>query len=265
MSIRPIDIQIEDDWKFGEVAYLVDRDDFIENLIKARKKLGIKNLIPHTPEDINKWREEELNQTINKNLSKTKSKKEFSFPVTRIQIIKHNLLDKYHLPLFYADILEAAILCGLITDEDFSVTAYIQIIDPQDYIERYKKKKFLGYPKIAIILSPETKLEEIEVLYKNSLPEEMHFYQQNYLKTNQDLTNPAHNKKRDRKWYWERRKGKWPIDIALQTLDIDKKSYKLALKEHYKNRELLDKITYLTNTIKQALKRYKKALKSRYS
>lgn len=59
-----IDIQIEEDWKHTEVAILVDREDFLEDIQVARRLLHIKRLIPHTQEAINRWKEEEQNKAI---------------------------------------------------------------------------------------------------------------------------------------------------------------------------------------------------------
>lgn len=230
MQFNPIDIKIKDDWKFGEVAYLVDRKDFLEDIHKARKRLEINNLIPHTKEAINSWFQEEQNH---------KSKNASTSSTTKSQLIKHTLLEKYHKPLFYSFILDASILCGIVTDDDFSVTAHTDIIDPNEYIKRYKQKKFLGYPKLAIVFSPETKLDEIIELYKTSTPDLIDFFKQEYLKTNQhnSRTSPTIRNKRD--WYWLNEKGMSAFKIWEELkLKIEPKSIDNAIRDYKKNLQI---------------------------
>lgn len=228
MSIKPISIRIENKWTFCEVAFLVDRDDFLADILKARRLLGVKKLIPHTQEDLNKWYGEELDRALDKKFSSSKVSKEFSFPTTKSQIIKDKILTKYRKPPFFLNIIEAAIFCGFITDEDFSVTAYVQIIDPNEYVERYKLRKFMGYPKLAIVISPETKPEEVESIMRKRVPSEMEFFKQNYLKSKRNLTDTVSNIERDRVWYWLNHKTN-PYDInKKQALDKKLGYYRIA-------------------------------------
>ena len=41
MIIKPVDIRIKNNWKYGEIAFLVDREDFLQDLKKTRKELEI--------------------------------------------------------------------------------------------------------------------------------------------------------------------------------------------------------------------------------
>lgn len=252
-----IDINIEDRWKYGEVAFLVDREDFLEDIAVARRLLGIRKLITHTQVEINKWFEEEINQALKAKLNKRgldlKRKKKFSFPVTESQKTIDRLLKKYHKPLFYSDILKSAILCGLVTDEDFSLTSYVQIIDPMEYIERYKRGEFIGYPKIAIIISPETKPDEINELFRTGIQPEMDYFNHNYLNSKRNLPDTMSNIKKVREWYWmyqnERVNGKG--------------AYKRIVDKWEKTHPPKDGDNLINqNTIEHAISRYKKNLKA---
>lgn len=233
MSIKPIEIKVDDKWKFGEVAFLVDREDFLEDIAKARKLLGIKKLIPNTEIAINKWKGEEQNEALKAQLIKELS------TVTRSQKIKDKLLKKYHKPLFFANILDAVILCGNVTDKDFSTTAYVQIIDPMDYIERHKHRKFLGYPRIAIIISPETKLSEVKEVFRKNVPSEMDYFKNEYLNSKSKLHSTISNIKRDRRWYWENKNGNSAAKICEKSdLNIDQKSVEKAITQYKKHLQI---------------------------
>jgi len=258
MSTQQISITIKNKLKYTAVAQLVDRPEFIIDLMEAREYLNIKILISHDRFEIEKWRGEELNNS-------TKSP-------TKFQIIADKLLNKYRKPPFFLKIIQVAILCGVVTSEDYSVTAYAKIIDPYDYVERYKKKKFLGYPTLAIVISPETKIEEVKQLFKTGLRSTKDYYKEQYLKQNYYTFRPKTEIETHREWYWRNKYfDESPLDIAIlknggkekyQSIRrlFDKKSYLLDDNTKIEYYDYLDKVRKETGTINTSINRYKKFL-----
>jgi len=46
LNLKPIEIKVVDIYENSQIAYLVDRDDFLKDIIKTRKLLKLKRLMP---------------------------------------------------------------------------------------------------------------------------------------------------------------------------------------------------------------------------
>src|SRR3990167_7170798 len=103
MNINPVEINIKDNRKFGEVAFLVDREDFIKDLIRARKELGIKGL-----------------NTYGSDIGWSRSK----------ESIVNGLLKNYHKDLSFRSVLIDAVFYGKVEESKISDNAYCTIIYP---------------------------------------------------------------------------------------------------------------------------------------
>lgn len=199
MKIEPIDISIKDNWKYGEIAFLVDREDFLRDVKKARKELGVTKLVPY--KQVNSW----LNKQYRQETKDFKVKKGkfsrgtvYSVPAGKVDIKIENLLAKYRKPsTFFLPILYS-ILGGIVTDSEYSITAYCEIIYPEISVPE---------PKVAIIIHPETKPKEVEKLFKTKIPEALGEYKKYILKTKRTLPDTISNIRRDRHWYWLKKKG----------------------------------------------------------
>jgi len=178
MNINPVEINIKDNRKFGEVAFLVDREDFIKDLIRARKELGIKGL-----------------NTYGSDIGWSRSK----------ESIVNGLLKNYHKDLSFRSVLIDAVFYGKVEESKISDNAYCTIIYPHEVMSDLKRG--IAYPELAIIFSPNTKLEEIKEVYKTQASKLIGEYNKNVLKSKRKTPDTISNIKRDRKWYWQHVNG----------------------------------------------------------
>src|SRR3989344_5785140 len=63
------------------------------------------------------------------------------------------------------------------------------------------------FGEVAIIFSPNTKLEEIKEVYKTQASKLIGEYNKNVLKSKRKTPDTISNIKRDRKWYWQHVNG----------------------------------------------------------
>lgn len=190
-----IDIKIHSNWKYGAVAFLVDRTDFLEDIKSSRKILGITKLLSH--KEAKKWKGIELDKEILKHPIKEtsgdlKEAEYFTIHKTKSELITDQLLMKYHKPVTYWLVIHYAILCGEVTDDEFSASAYCKVIYPGEVKE----------PEVAIIITPDTKLKEIREIYKTAVPETIQEYNKYTLKSSKLTSDTVSNIKRDRRWFW---------------------------------------------------------------
>ena len=259
-----IDIDIEDSRKYAEVAFLVDRDDFLADINVIRKRINLSRLpyvFPTFPYD-------EANAIVD-----FYTKRKFTINDVRISLeefcAKQGLLNLYALDktlggavLFaesfarkygknylYIPVILAAILVGHIQEVDFLST--------QMYVINHKvvQEELLLLEKdeeiMTIRVNRESKPEEIKHTFD--------FIQKYYFKTkktedddglnnvyenvpNGKLADTAGNIKRDREWYWLK-KTKW--------------SYQ-QIKKHYKETQ---RQTISLQGVKLAISRYSDNLK----
>ena len=189
--------KIKDNWKFCEVAFLVDRDDFLIDLSRVRRELGVSELIPY--DKLGEWEEKELAQT-SKEIKTRKVKSNYPWetylvPSTKSEGIVGELQKKYHKAQNFWLVIQSAILTGTVTEDEFSTSAYCKVIYPEDYEHSAK------------VISPDTKLKEIEELFKTNLPVVIEEYKKFVLKTSRITPDTISNIKRDREWYWQKKNG----------------------------------------------------------
>ncbi|OGC49686.1 hypothetical protein A2W32_01860 [candidate division WWE3 bacterium RBG_16_37_10] len=102
--IAAIDIQIVDDGKFADVAFLVDRHDFMEDIAKLRETWIGKTLLSNS----------KINDFINleRDINEAKHFWKHYFELRRIA-------KKYSLGATYVGSILAATISGIITDADY--------------------------------------------------------------------------------------------------------------------------------------------------
>lgn len=200
IKIRPIDIKIKDNWRYGEIAFLVDRDDFLEDIIEARKRLGLSTFIPHKEILEVEWTSLSLSQA------------------DKLSPIVEKLRKKYKKTHHFYLVIEAAILCGVVADGDFMRT-YCTIIFPGD-----DDFFFTSEPHLAIIFTPETKLKEIIASFKKEAAGGKKSYKEFVLKTKRTTQDTISNIKRDRKWYWMKKNGLSYSQIHKQATEKGKEA-----------------------------------------
>lgn len=194
MNIKRIEINIKDDWRYGLVASLIDRADFLQDIEAIRKKHKIKKLFS---------REEIENETL-KQFDETTNyfRKHGSIhPLLKVvheydnDIIK--LQRKYKKSNNFQEVIRFSLICGEVIERDFENVYTIVVGVPKD-----KDQVFfpLNSPDVAIIITPETDPKEIISAYKNHLK---------WSRSNNSsaaaswfLYDVRRNIRRDREWFW---------------------------------------------------------------
>lgn len=187
MNTDPIDIRIADNWRYGEIAFLVDREDFLKDLALVRKKLGVKQLRPYKT-----TKYVEINDLINS--------RNFDDKLTHTV---EELRKKYKKTQAFHLVIKSAILTGVVTEKEYA-SAYSTIIFPED------DDFFLqSEPNIAIIISPDAKIEDITKVFNKEIPQTKKLYIQKILKSKRVLPDTISNVKRDRQWYWQKKNSSY--------------------------------------------------------
>lgn len=227
MSIPPIDIQIKDNRRFTLVAFFVDRDDFLKDIVAVRKRLKITALpyaFPNLPYV-------EANNVVNyyhKGVASIYDVSEcfkdicakehiwftdLSRTLATAVMFSESLVRKYHKNRLYLPVVLSSLLTGVVRDADFSSTRIVTIDkkDAQRILDEFENDETM----IAIQVNRESKPDEVKDAFVSI---------QNYYfgekKANADLRglvsdNAPHNKlpdtisniMRDRKWYWQHKDG----------------------------------------------------------
>ncbi|MFH1792731.1 MAG: hypothetical protein ABH819_03810 [Patescibacteria group bacterium] len=227
-----IDIQIDNNLAFQEIALLVDKPDFLQMLPFLRKDLGIVNLVS-LDEFMDTAYDKPLHSKGKKkiNLSKYKDAgkfKEFA-KYNEIMATSGDLEDEMDLfqliatevnltclqfkrPPYFADVVRQAIYCGAVNEDYFKPTS-AQIVE-KDIL--FSTSGHFQLPQIAIFISPTTTYEELKTVFReaNSL-----FKTDKRLIYYQPRVDITPNIRKYRKWYWERIKGKTYKQIADECPD----------------------------------------------
>lgn len=225
MKIEPIKISIDNTRRFLDVALLLDRDDFLEDVISKRKELGLQKIIPRKILQAT-W--DKVNNKATNDLLKGIHKKNKTFKhglkAYEVRIISPfdkaavDLATKYKKGREFFDAIKYAIVSGEVNEEDtktiykkdevvvyqhFNDNVYAVLPVPigleNDYIKSSLK---LDESEIAIIINPTTTREDLNSFYD--------FFEKNYRKKTDGiwhLDDTYTNIKRDREWYWMKKSG----------------------------------------------------------
>lgn len=190
MSIPYIDIRISDKWKYAKVAFLVDREDFLKDIEQARKELGFSDLISY--DKVDDWKEEESGK---RRKSSIKGIRDIVLPFPYLDNLTYELLRKYKKKGPFFQVIKYSILCGIVTDNEFSRTAFC-------YIDEYDSFD----PHILIVITPDTRPQEIVEMFRKEIPNVIQNYNRLTKSTTKKLDTIS-NIERNREWYWLRRSG----------------------------------------------------------
>lgn len=203
--IRPIDIQIGDDYKYGLLAFLFDRPDFLKDIESIRKNLlNLHSLIKY----------EEVENYLKKLGDKTEQREKSIDDLTVRQddglaertIFTDaefvNTIDwlkkKYKKNQCYEVAIAYAILSGVVKDSEFTTTVYVQFLD-QNVLKNFVLD---GHFQVSLVVLPETRIDEIEKIFNGEI--------RHFLK---DIEFPKpdtfSNIRRDREWYWLKKSISW--------------------------------------------------------
>ncbi|KKS96370.1 MAG: hypothetical protein UV73_C0011G0042 [Candidatus Gottesmanbacteria bacterium GW2011_GWA2_43_14] len=243
MKITPVAIKITDLRKFAEVAFLVDRDDFLQDLIKLRKKWGLDKqllLLPPTkPWFTFPWQvkdsqlESYIKATVkletadansnkmgkmsikdkNKYLRNLK-KTERLLPSNDFRSGIMDLRKKYRRPPNFDRIIAHSVIYGEVTNQDF-ISCEAKIIYPEQEFPQYFQDT-----KLVIELYPPVKTEEIEKIIKNVLPAQVKKYEKHFIRGNIEDYDTRPTIVRNRGWYWFKKNHSWSQVYKKAEIDI---------------------------------------------
>jgi hypothetical protein len=197
LNIEPIKIKIADIYKYSQVAYLVDRDDFLKDIVKTRKLLKLKDLIPRKDfELIEEVQTDYVNNLFELKISIDKSpeyKRRANIFKKKLEI--ENFLSlifkKYKIADDLSNIVVYSILCNEVWDKDLNIGASFF---PGDEIINYSDQPLFSKHAGFIAVFPSTKIENVNQIFRD-------------YKRSLKIPDIITNIKRDRKWYWLKKAG----------------------------------------------------------
>lgn len=254
MKIPLIEIMIEDVKQFALVAFLVDRDDFINDVINIRKELKITSVPYIFPE----FPYEEANNVVDYYYKgvcticdASECFKEISAEnhiwfssldrtLATALIFTESLVKKYGKGRLYLPIILASILTGTVQSADFSST-HILTIDRK--VAQQILDEFYGNETITTIqVNRESTWSEVEDTFRSI--QKYHFgtkkaddndgLMQFFSDTipHDKLPDTVSNIKRDRKWYWQHTNGMSYGEIWKQEKKLTKGAIIQAIRQY---------------------------------
>ena len=242
--MEPIKINVEDNFKYTQIAFLVDRDNFLEDVIEYRKK-WLKTDKPFLTKSFEEWfntlkepgktRDFLLGQNaaikrkslLAKGLIQQRKRDEAKRVTSELQILFRELpnldfkgdietsLVRYKVPSTCYKTIARAIISNEIRDSDWQF--YDVVLKPPDLEpEQILPSRNRIEPVCELTITPyisrkdwdyiyRTNIEKIKVLYQNS-PFGYKVYGKDTIS----------NIKRDRKWYWANKNGISYNDIWIK-------------------------------------------------
>lgn len=255
--------------KYADVAFFIDRGDFLKDLSFLRRKWRINKLFNYNRYD--DWRKKALTPTDKQrkamdvawknfqkkwqislgNIPSDKAREDWKkthmlLPEWAFYFDIDKIRSKYNKPYYFHWIIRRILVCGEIRDEDYKTVSIYQIGAP------FSSGWFTGLPiQAAALIAVNKETTENELLnifheFKKTPAENTY---EKYLKISSFNKDTISNIKRNREWYWKN---------ISNTLGGEGKSYLVIAKEEAKSRE--DRIHLYRDTIAKAIPVYKKIL-----
>ena len=101
--------------------------------------------------------------------------------------------------------IQYAIFCGVITGDELERTAFCEILEPEEIKVDHQWGMFRE-PEMVIVITPETKVDEVTQLFKKDIPDLVHEFKER-IQSKRKLPDTISNIKRDRDWYWKHKAG----------------------------------------------------------
>lgn len=254
-----IEINIQDDGRFTDVALLVDRDDFLNKVITLRKKYADKYKVNLPINDYLAVNEELLNK------------------------VKHDaehLRRRFNRPLHFLRVITKSILNGVVEDGDYS-KAFLE----RKALSTFTDRKGAPDIKYSIVIFPGTRKKDVDQVFFQFSEE----IKANIgLKTKTDKGTLLHGYWYDpyfrkpfdtktsirqiRNWYIKYKNNTQLIELALEDKKSTIKKYK-KIKDRFDNHygdlseneklnfeKYLEDVENHRDVIKELLKRYRKLL-----
>lgn len=288
MDIKPIEIDIDDNKAFAQVAFLVDRTDFLKDIQEIRSKFQLTSLFDEDSEELQghfiklsgftikdfneKYEVLTLLNTFDTLLKDNKNEeadkllktaKDARLAENKFEVALKVIRQKYGYPEMFDSVVKQAVLKNKV--DDFS-TAYATSFDrPGHDSDEDNPDLFVPHDTVmAIVVTPYSSIPDIKKAFKECKTYvreivELKTNAQIYKKVSQDTFT---NIKRDRIWHWEQKNGKKYRELA------DKWNEKLNMHEradaHPENKRVRCEFCLIDdpNYIGQAVAEYRQYITS---
>jgi len=274
MKYEPVKIYIEDNKKYTDVALIVDRDDFLEQIDIVRRILGITLPLPDNKQFFRRWLElkqaelpkgeklEVIKNLLNRfyksedgakileRIIAQRKKEGSNIALSNILFLATtHLLSNFKLSANYSKAIEKLIISNVIDDYDFSSVIGC-IFSPFWFLPKANRTipidKRINLPirdGIMFYFYPHTTRKELHNAIDKNYDKLVAEYNEWFGKKDYNLDTIS-NIKRDRDWYWQKKQGKTYLQIAEEDKvnKIDPEDFK--------------------ETVRKAIKRYEKDLNS---
>jgi len=257
-----IDIEIDNIRKFTEVAFLVDRDDFLLDVEQVRREIKLLSMpytFPNYPyKEANRlagfYKNGQISACGTRDLLEEFCSKKGLLNLYALDktlgaasIFAKSLTRKYDRDRLYTPVILASILIAHIKEEDFRSTQMFAI--NRKVIQEELKGLRDDEEIMTISVNRESTIDEVE--------DRFNFIRKYYFKTmktedgdglnniyedknRKKLADTMLNIKRDREWYWLKKNGRSYQDIRKHYLEMSKKritlrGIELAIKRYSNN------------------------------
>jgi len=230
MKYKPVTIEINDKRKYGLVAFLIDRDDFIEDINYFRHQLSIKSLISRKL----------LFNRLSHNIRIVKKGIEIRKMVPHDAYVEI-LLKKYHRSSNYKDVIIQSLYTGEVHEEDLvndikadgvavycNSTSPVYVVLPHSTDFSISQKIILKETEMAIVITPEATLKDVVKAYQQL--KKVKKIHANIWLTPDTISNII----RDREWYWMHKNGMSYAEILRTTNNIERQGVIEAIKQYGK-------------------------------
>lgn len=188
--------EITSDRGYATVSFLVDNDRFLEEVVKARKLIGLDSPLEY--DEAKKW----LNSGP-KNVSLLKMNKSDKEAFRkRFQLVNrvHEIKQQFRKGINFTYIITYAIIAGKVTDKEITSSAFCE---PYPFSREFESLEvYIEEPMVAIFINPETMIDEIKKLMSSEV-EELFKKAKRY----NMVSRTSQNIRRDREWYWMNKQG----------------------------------------------------------
>lgn len=216
-----IDIQVDDDKDFFELAILLDKPEFLELLPQLRKEYEVEGLVKvdYFHKVVDGFFTEEIYK-INfdkyqnhKQISKYMTDKTLALQDTKRLMDKFQLVDTeanllcfiFGRPPYFSQAIEHAIFCGAVDDYSFRTTS-VTVVEDNRVIQSVADFQL---PQVAILVSPNSSDREIKEAGRIAKKWYKNDKRLSYYKPKVDMASKIRNY---REWYWSYLSGEKTYD-----------------------------------------------------
>ncbi|MGH7204384.1 MAG: hypothetical protein ACREHC_08115 [Candidatus Levyibacteriota bacterium] len=239
--IEPIKIdEAFDNWRYGLIASLVDRDDFLQDIKHKRTRYLYSNK-PFDRTEVEKYLEIE-NKKLYGNEVYTPSEITIGgrrFAQSKYDFVALQLLKKYSRSYNFKNVISFAMSCGEVLEKDLKKSVpFLRVAS----LEQQEVQISLKQDQASIIFDPEANPEDIKKEVSNFFDRANKSELSQYIASSWIRKDTKSEIKRDRKWYWKYKKRNKSVmeiyDEISKSENIELKSVEKAIRTYKKLLEI---------------------------